>query len=234
MAVAVDRAVVEELKEKIALGCRILGKLGLSDYLGHISARVPGTEYVLIKPSGLDHGSLTKMTADKVVMVDYDGHRVEGTTRPPGETMLHLEILRARPDVGAVVHTHQPLATVFGDQEKPILPMQGVMAAVVARPIPIYRSSRKVMTREQGAEVARTLGDHPAVHLKNHGVVTVGASVEEAVINAIWLEHQAKLTLWGHLLGTPRGMDPAELPYQFSEAEPLTGRWNYYVSLLDE
>lgn len=224
---------VQELKEKIALGCRILAKLELSDYLGHVSARIPGTDYALIKGKGLVLGNLLNMTADGVVKVDLEGNRLEGETVPPDEVVLHTEILKARPDVNAVVHTHQPFTTLFGDQGKRILPMQGVMAAICRREIPIFESSRKIVTHEQGAGVARTLGDHSAVHLRNHGIVTVGTSVEEAVVHAIWLEHQAKMTLYGSILGTPRGMSQEEAELQVTEAGPMQGRWAYYCSLLE-
>jgi ribulose-5-phosphate 4-epimerase/fuculose-1-phosphate aldolase len=111
--------------------------------------------------------------------------------------------------------------------------MQGVMASVVRDEIPIYHSARKVTTTEQGAAVAQVLGDKTIVHLQNHGVTIVGKTVEEVVINAIWLEHQAKLTLWASMIGTPRGMRREELELQASDAFGFEGRWRYYVSLLD-
>ncbi|WP_206916134.1 class II aldolase/adducin family protein [Alicyclobacillus suci] len=233
-AISVNQEVVQELREKIATGCRILAKLELSDYLGHVSARVPGTDYVLIKARGLVVGNLLDMTPDKVVMVNMEGEMVDGDYRQPDEVVLHTEIFKKRPDVMSVVHTHQPITTVFGDQNKKILPMQGVMADVLRKDIPTYYSSRKVVAHEQGAEVADILGDSDVIHLKNHGVVTVGESVEQAVIRAIWLEHQAKLTLLGSILGEPQGMSQKELEQQRSDAGPIDGRWMYYKGLLGE
>ncbi|MCL6636438.1 MAG: class II aldolase/adducin family protein [Alicyclobacillus sp.] len=231
----VPSEVLQSLKEKVATGCRILAKLELSDYLGHVSARVPGTDCVLIKARGLDQGNLLHMTPDKVVLVDLEGRPlVDDGLRPPDEVKLHTEIFKARPDIGAVVHTHQPIATVFGDLRKPILPMQGVMAAVLAKDIPIFESAVKIVTTEQGAAVARTLGDATVIHLRNHGVVTVGHSVEEAVINAIWLEHQAKLTLYGYILGQPQGMSREDLEQQVRDGGNTESRWRYYVSLLND
>jgi L-ribulose-5-phosphate 4-epimerase len=175
------------------------------------------------------------MTYEQVSLVDIDAVKIGGKFPVPDETKLHTEIYRARPDVKAVVHTHQPLVTIFGDLEKPILPMQGVMAQVVAQgAIPIYRSARKVTTTEQGAEVAKVLGDKAIVHLQNHGVTIAGESVEDVVINAIWLEHQAKLTWWASMIGTPRGMSADDLKMQASEGFGMDARWRYYVSLLDE
>jgi L-ribulose-5-phosphate 4-epimerase len=226
---------IRALREKIALGCRILAKLELVDYLGHVSARVPGTDQVLIRARGAEQGNQLHMTYEQVSLVDIDAVKIGGKFPVPDETKLHTEIYRARPDVKAVVHTHQPLVTIFGDLEKPILPMQGVMAQVVAQgAIPIYRSARKVTTTEQGAEVAKVLGDKAIVHLQNHGVTIAGESVEDVVINAIWLEHQAKLTWWASMIGTPRGMSADDLKMQASEGFGMDARWRYYVSLLDE
>jgi L-ribulose-5-phosphate 4-epimerase len=222
------------LREKIALGCRILAKLELVDYLGHVSARVPGTDKVLIRARGAEQGNQLHMTADFVSLVDIDATVIKGHT-VPDETKLHTEIYRVRPDVDAVVHTHQPLATIFGDLEKPILPMQGVMAAVcVQGDIPIYHSARKVTTSEQGAEVAKILGDKQIVHLQNHGITIAGKTVEEVVINCIWLEHQAKLTFMASQIGTPKGMSRADLDMQAADAFAMGPRFKYYASLLDD
>lgn len=233
----IDAPAVRALREKIALGCRILAKLELVDYLGHVSARIPGSDFVLIRARGAEQGNQLHMTYKQVTLVDLEARRVQGKFPPPDETKLHTEIYKARSDVTAIVHTHQGLTTVFGDLEKPILPMQGVTAQVLAQvghEIPIYRSSRKVTTTEQGVELANVLGDKNIVHLQNHGVTIVGQTVEEVVIYAIWLEHQAKLTWWASMIGQPRGMRADELALQASEAFGMEGRWRYYASLLDD
>jgi ribulose-5-phosphate 4-epimerase/fuculose-1-phosphate aldolase len=234
MDVDYDAPAVRGLRETIALGSRILAKLELVDYLGHVSARVPGSERVLIRARGAEQGNQLHMTPDDVSMVDLETTQIAGRYRVPDETRLHTEIYKARPDVTAIVHTHQPLATIFGDLERPILPMQGVMAQVLAHgPIPIYPSARKVTTSEQGAAVAKVLGDKPIVHLRNHGITIAGTSVEEVVISCIWLEHQAKLTWWASMIGTPRGMSDEDLAAQAADGFGYAARWTYYASLLD-
>ena len=228
-----NQEIIQELKEKVATGCRILAKLGLADYLGHVCARVPGTKYVLIKARGTDLGNLLEMTPERVIMVDLEANHVEGTYRAPAEAKLHTEVFKARPDVMGLVHTHQHLSTAFGAAGKPILPMLGIMSVVCAKPLPIYQSSLKIVTTEQGAAVARVLGDAIGCHLKNHGVLMTGKSVEEAVINAIWLEMQAKMTLLATTIGTPSPQTPEEVQLNIEQANPIAGRWKYYVSLLD-
>jgi ribulose-5-phosphate 4-epimerase/fuculose-1-phosphate aldolase len=226
---------IRALREKIALGCRILAKLELVDYLGHVSARVPGTSCALIRARGAEQGNQLHMTYAQVSLVDIDAVKIAGDFPVPDETKLHTEIYRARPDVQAIVHTHQPLATIFGDLERPILPMQGVMAQVLkGGAIPIYHSARKITTTEQGADVARVLGEKQIVHLKNHGVTIAGQTVEEVVVYAIWLEHQAKLTWWASMIGTPRGMSEADLAMQAADGFGMEARWHYYASLLQD
>lgn len=233
-AAGIDETAARELREKIALGSRILAKLELVDYLGHVSARIPGTDRVLIRARGAEQGNQLHMRPEDVALVDLEANHLEGP-RHPDETKLHTEIYKARPDVTAIVHTHQPLATIFGDLAKPILPMQGVMASVLRDgEIPIYPSARKVTTTKQGVEVARVLADKRVVHLRNHGVTVVGESVEEVVINAIWLEHQAKMTMWASMIGNPRGMSREDLDMQIKDAFGMEARWRYYVSLLED
>jgi L-ribulose-5-phosphate 4-epimerase len=235
IAIDLESPDIRALREKVALGCRILAKLELVDYLGHVSARVPGTDQVLIRARGAEQGNQLHMTYKHVSLVDIDAAKIGGEFPVPDETKLHTEIYRVRPDVQAVVHTHQPIATIFGDLEKPILPMQGVMAAVVSQGnIPVYHSARKVTTTQQGAEVAKILGDKRIVHLQNHGVTIAGQTVEEVVIHAIWLEHQAKLTWWASMIGTPRGMSNDDLQVQAAEGFGMEARWRYYASLLDD
>ena len=173
------------------------------------------------------------MTPERVIMVDLEANHVEGKYRAPAEVKLHTEVFKARPDVMGLVHTHQHLATAFGAAGKPILPMLGIMSVVCAKPLPIFQSSLKIVTTEQGAAVARVLGDSIGCHLKNHGVLMTGKSVEEAVINTIWLEMQAKMTMLATMIGTPSPQTLEEVELNVDQADPIAGRWRYYMSLLD-
>jgi len=224
---------VHDLRKKIALGSRILAMLGIVDYLGHISARIPDSEYVLIRSRGAEQGDQRRMTPEDVAVVDLGGGHIDGP-RLPDETPMHTEIYKARPDVFAVAHTHQAAATIFGALERPILPMQGLGANLCSPDIPIYPSARKITTFEQGAHVARVLGDHPFVHLRHHGLTFVGKAVEQVVLSAIWIEHHSKVTMWTSTIGDPHGMDPAEAAIKATERFGDDARWRYYVSLLDD
>lgn len=223
-----------DLLQTVAHGCQILAKLGLVDYRGHVTARLDEYHYV-IRGRGVYLGNLRRAKPDEMIVVDLGGNVVEGTHIPPGELPLHGEVYRVRPDVRAIVHTHQPLTVAFGAVRRRILPMTAVTSPVVGADIPIFDSSRLIRNKDQGVGVAQALGRAAACHLRHHGLITVGGSVEEAVLHAIWIEEQAKMTLVASLLGTPEGIRPEEMAVQVAERDPnFAGRWAYYVGLLSE
>ncbi len=230
-----ENEVIQQLKEKVATSCQILGKLGLADYLGHVSARVPGTDKVVIKPRHSPSiRSFKEMTAKEMIVVNLDGELLEGDYAPASETQLHLQVLKARPDVGSVVHTHQKLATAFGIAQREILPILHLEAGVVAKGVPIYPSSELIVTVEQGAAVARALGQATACHLQGHGVVVVGETVEEATVNTVQLERLADINLIVAQLGTAKVIPPEDIAKNTAQKQPIGGRWAHYCSLLEE
>lgn len=193
---------IEDLKKKVALGNRVLFHHGLADYHGHLSARIPGTRKLLIKPVLAPLGTITSRD---IIIVDIDEYKkiceenwakvggrreVTKVKLPPRETMIHAAIYEARPEVNSVAHTHQPLATAFSVAGVPLLPIYN-QAAAFAPETPIFRSPRLIYTLQDGAELAQTLGDRMAVLMQGHGITTVGEGVEQAASNAIYLERTA-------------------------------------------
>ncbi len=225
---------VRDLRRRVALACRILYQQGLADYLGHPSARIEDTPLVVIKPRFSmrvkGHGT---MTAEQMLIVDLDGRIYAGDDPPPSELSLHLEIYRARPDVKAVVHTHQLMATCFGIAGRPILPILHLEGPLVADGIAVYPSSKLITTPERGREVAQALGQHRLLHLVGHGVVTTGPTIQEATLAAIMLERLAHANYIVQALGTPRVIPPDELALLRAESQPPDGRWAYYSSLVE-
>src|SRR5579875_2114562 len=120
-----------ELRELVATAGAVLYRQGLTDYLGHCSARVPGTDRVIIKPK---HSKTVRSPAelgpDDMIVIDLDGNLIEGSDAPPSERFIHTEIYRARPDVQAVVHTHQRAATLLGIVGGELLPVLHVPAVL--------------------------------------------------------------------------------------------------------
>ena len=235
MAQNYDPKLVQDLKEKLALSCRVLYHLGLADYMGHPSARIPGADLAVIKPRfSVDIRGMSEMTAKHMIIVDLDGKLVDGDYPPPTETAVHTEVYRARPDVLSVVHTHQTMSTAFGMVDRPLLPLMHVESELVARDIPVYPHGWLISSRERGEDMARALGDHRILHLQNHGVVITGPSVEYATIDTISLERLANMNYVTAVLGNPRPMTRDDMDQVMQEKQPITSRWAYYTSLVDQ
>lgn len=225
------------LRELVATAGHILYQQGLADYLGHCSARIAGTDTVVIKPK---HSPRTRgmhsLTADDMVIVDLDGNLIEGTEIPPSEVYIHTEIYRARPDVGSVVHTHQPAATLMGTaaaELRPVLHLQSALTDagnIGAWPCPLL-----VTSPERGRDLAAALGDRPLCYLQGHGIVSVAADLRTATVTAIALEQLAEANLRLRQAGlTPRIITPEEVAELRRELASIDGRWAYHVQLLNE
>ncbi len=222
-----------ELRERVAVACRVLAMEGHTDITqGHVSARHPGTPYYWIKASGL---GLDEVTADDVVLVDLDGNQVWGSGRPHTELPIHAEIYRARPDVMAVVHTHPPYATALAASHVPLRPVSHE-GALFWPELPRYTfTTDLVVTREQGEELAKALGSARACLMRNHGIVTVGSSVEEAALFALQLERAAKLQILAAALGPYTWTPDSEIAQKAAHLHSprqLDRNWGYYVRKL--
>lgn len=225
----------DELRNLLAESCHVLYRLGLSDYLGHPSARIPGTDRVLIKPK---HSPRTRgmdtLTAAHMVEIDLDGNLVRGEEIPPAERFIHTEIYRARPDVQAVVHTHQPKSTLLGIVGLPILPLLHVEAPLLEAEIPVFACAELIVTPDLGRGVAEALGGASLCHLQGHGIVSVAGSVQEATLGAIHMEHLAEVNYEVALLGkAPRVIPPHEIAALRKTLAPPAGRWAYYVDIAE-
>jgi len=172
---------------------------------GNVSARDPETGLVVIKPSGVRYEDLRP---EQMVVVDLQSQVVEGQLKPSSDTASHLYIYRHRPDVGGVVHTHSPYATAFAAVGRPIPVVLTAIADEFGGPIPCGGFAL-IGDESIGKVVIDSIGDSPAVLLKNHGVFTVGRTAEAAVKAAVMTEDNAR-TVWLALqLGVPDEI-PAE------------------------
>jgi L-ribulose-5-phosphate 4-epimerase len=221
---------VQELKEKVAQATRMLAREGIIAASGHVSARIPGTDRVLIGP-----GYVTRdiLTADDVITVDLNAKKVEGKTREPLETEIHTGIYRARPDVMSVVHSHPVHSVVFSITKKPLLPVS-VHGAIFADGVPTFDVVGHVDTRELGDGLAKTLGSHRAALLKMHGAVIVGSSVEEAFAASLQLEENAEKQLWAEATGKVEAMTAEEAARSVRQSfgpSSIQKRWQYYSDI---
>lgn len=140
------------------------------------------------------------MTLDDLVVVTSDGGVVAGDRSPTSEASVHLATLAAHPEVGGVVHCHAPHASMFAVARMPILAAIDEFVIYIGGDVSVcaYHPSG---SDGLGQEVAAHLGDRSATLMANHGLVSIGRSVEEALHAAIVVEHNAQI-MWGaQLLG---------------------------------
>lgn len=192
----------DSLRNTLIRAGRVLAHEGQGDYVaGHISMRIPGGDGAfLMKPAGI---GLEEMTDDHVIVVDADGQRTEGLLPRHNEVYIHSEVLRARPDINAVVHTHPVHTVVFSSLGTPLLPLSA--DATIFGDIKIFdETTDLIISPERGKSVARCLGADNALILQNHGIVTAGASIEEAVYYALKLEQACKIQLYASWAGGPK------------------------------
>ena len=229
------KALEQELRVTVATAGAILYHLGLADYMGHVSARVPGTDRIVIKPrhSNTVHGMGT-VSPERMIVIDLEGRLIEGGEGPPAEKWIHTEIYKKRPDVGGVIHTHQMMSVAFGVAGRQILPILATEAPLVARPIPVYPDPDLVDSPAKGKALAEALGDHEVVHIQNHGVVFASPTPEEATLASIHLERLALLNYFSLQLGTPHVIDRKKIDQMVKGPRVNYGvRWGYYKSLLE-
>jgi L-ribulose-5-phosphate 4-epimerase len=217
----------EVLKQKVAQAVRMLAAEGFVGSSGHVSARVPGTDRVLINSRD---ASREVVQPEDIVTVNLDGKKIAGKDREPDEVFIHVSIYRARPDVMSVIHTHALYSTAFTVAQKEILPVS-VHGAIFADGVPEYKRAGKVINRAQGDDLAKVLGPHRAALMRMHGAVIVGAYVEEAFSAAIQLEENAKMQITASALGPVSRMTPAEIEDAIKESwipSSIRKRWEYY------
>jgi L-fuculose-phosphate aldolase len=182
-----------EQLDDLLTACDVLGWYGHEDLIwGHAGVRDESGRGVWMKSSGF---GFEEMTRDLLVLVDDDGNTLAGSGRRHIEFPIHTEIMRARSDVGAVVHTHWPQVVAFAATEMQLRPISHDATLFVPDRLARYEHGVLITTREQGEAVVQALGDRPAILLAHHGMVTVGADLAEAVVTAVMLERAARYQL---------------------------------------
>ncbi|WP_219415274.1 class II aldolase/adducin family protein [Pseudonocardia nigra] len=235
----------QEERALVALACRVLAARGLADgVLGHISLRV-GDERVLVRCRGPRERGLAWTEPADVRLLDLDGGPAQPDEltghAPPNELPLHTEVLRARPEIAAVVHAHPPevvAADLAGVAIRPIVGAFDIPGAhLAAGGVPVYPRGVLVRTRELAAEMVAAMGQRPVVLLRGHGLTSAAASVEQAVLQAVSVDRIAALSLrvlsaGGRLTDLP-SRDLAELP-DLGGAFTVAVAWRHELARLAE
>lgn len=200
-------ATPSEAAQQVAVACQIIARFGHEDLtLGHASVRGPGGRTIHIKQKGR---ALHEVRAQDVMPISLD--QPDGYLAPGAhlETVMHTEAYLARPDVGAVIHTHPLHSIAVGAtaQGLAILSHDGLM---FPGGVPVFDGTAGLVTTPgHGKAVAQALGAGRAVLLRNHGILVVGEDVRWAVLAAITLERAARLQFVARALG-----DTVPIPQQ--------------------
>ena len=193
------------LREQIVAACKQLDSSGLNrGTSGNVSCREG--EHVLITPSGVP---VDEITPSRIVMLAFDG-KVIGIGKPSSEWQFHADILRARPEINAVVHTHAPHATALACLREDLPPFHYMIAiaggdSVRCAPYALFGTD----TLSQYAVEA--LHERKACLLANHGMITLGRDLDEAMTIAIELESLCQQYLIARQVGQPAILSEEEM-----------------------
>jgi L-ribulose-5-phosphate 4-epimerase len=190
---------LSELKSKLAMSSRMLFNAGLVDYSGHISARIPGSDHLLILPHPV---SRALVKPDDMVVTDFDGKLIEGKYKAPSEVFMHARAYKARGDIESVAHLHNHVVATLTMVDKPFYPASSNPGAFFGPgPLPVYKDPALIHTIEQGDAVAKALGKGDAVMLRGHGSMVVGQAIEWVFAACVDLEEAASRFYKASVLG---------------------------------
>jgi L-fuculose-phosphate aldolase len=218
-----------ELRKDLISACRILSHKRLVEGFGHVSARIPDSDLFVMTP----RVALTLVTDDDLLTLNLEGNVVAGTRPAPSESWLHTAVMKAKPRVNAVVRIHGRVANIFSVTERKLEPVHN-HGSFFAGGVPVFHKPDLITTQELGQEVARELGDGPALLLRGNGQVTVGRTIPEAVMMAIYLEEAAEILYGALQIGTPIPLTQDEAGKRQVEALPpvdMERAWNFFKNL---
>jgi ribulose-5-phosphate 4-epimerase/fuculose-1-phosphate aldolase len=203
---------IKDISERMVKAGRELYDHGLvKGTSGNISARIPEADTFLIKPSG---ARMEFLKPEELVLVDLQGNKIRGEADVSRETPIHAAIYRARKDVQAVVHTHAPTATAFGIAKTEILPLQIEMFMLLPNGVPVV-PFEPPGSKALAAAVQKKIANYDALILENHGIITVGSTLEAACILNEMVEEAAKIQLVAIRLAGRDAMNLSKLKEKF-------------------
>jgi len=189
---------------------------------GNVSARVPGRDLLVIKPSGVGYDELTP---DAMVVTDLHGRLVDGDRSPSSDTAAHAYVYRHLPAVGGVVHTHSTYATAWAARGEAIPCVLTMMADEFGGEIPVGPFAL-IGDDSIGQGIVDTLRAHrsPAVLMRNHGVFTIGKNAKAAVKAAVMCEEVARTVHIARQLGEPLTIDPSDIDSLYTRYQTAYGQ----------
>lgn len=206
---AVERPVDEERlfrKQQLALAFRLFGRFGFEEGVaGHITARDPErVDRFWVNPFGM---SFKQVTVDDLICVDHQGEVVEGDWPVNRAAFaIHSSVHQARPDAVAAAHSHSRYGRAFSTLGRTLEPLTQDSCIFFEDHALFDDYTGVVDDPDEGKRIAHALGDSKAVILRNHGLLTVGRSVEEAVFWYVTMERTCEVELTARAAGEPVAM----------------------------
>jgi L-ribulose-5-phosphate 4-epimerase len=189
---------------------------------GNVSARVPGADLLVIKPSGVRYDEITP---DQMVVTDLEGKLVEGDHQPSSDTAAHAYVYQHMPEVGGVVHTHSTYATAWSARGEPVPCVLTMIADEFGGEIPVGPFAL-IGDDSIGRGIVETLRGHrsPAVLMRNHGVFTIGKDAGAAVKAAVMCEDVARTVHVARQLGEPLPIPQPDIDSLYDRYQNVYGQ----------
>jgi L-ribulose-5-phosphate 4-epimerase len=189
---------------------------------GNVSARVPGQDLLVIKPSGVSYDELTP---ENMVVCDLDGRVVEGERSPSSDTEAQAYVYRHLPEVGGVVHTHSTYATAWAARAGPIPCVLTMVADEFGGDVPVGPFAL-IGDDSIGRGIVETLRDSrsPAVLMRNHGPFTIGADAKAAVKAAVMVEEVARTVHIARQLGDTVPIAQSDIDSLYARYQTVYGQ----------
>ena len=224
MTVVADvRDTIDALRREVSDLHAELTRYGLVVWTaGNVSARVPGHDLMVIKPSGVSYDDLTP---ESMVVCDLHGEVVDGEHAPSSDTAAAAYVYRHLPHVGGVVHTHSTYACAWAARAEPIPCVLTMMADEFGGDVPVGPFAL-IGDDSIGRGIVETLqsSNSPAVLMAGHGPFTIGADARQAVKAAVMLEDVARTVHISRQLGEPRRIAQADVDSLFDRYQNVYGQ----------
>ena len=216
------------LRRRVTAACQLLYHHGLIQHLEHVSVRLPDGAGFLITP----RGHLGLLRPEEIAVVDMSGQWRSGPLEPPPFLWLHRDIFQARPDVDAIVHTHQPYARALAMAGQTVEPTDRAGAHWLAEPAAVYTVPDLMFDEVHRRAAVDRLGQSRILHEVSHGTDYLAGTVEEATVGALQYERQARLWHLASRLGTPTALTREVLDRVVAQEPSDTDWWHYFRSEL--
>ena len=220
-------------KQRLAAGFRLFSRFGFDEGVaGHITARDPElSDHFWVNPFGTHFGHIR---VSDLLLVNHVGEVVQGD-RPVNQAAfaIHSQVHAARPDVVAAAHAHSPYGKAWSSLRRRLDPLTQDSCAFYGDHALFEDYTGVVLDTEEGKRIAHALGDHKAVILSNHGNLTVGHSVDEAVWWFITMERTCQAQLMAEAAGTPVLIDPEYAALTQTQVGSHVAGWFSFQPLYD-